>query len=176
VLDGELEGLALEYALIIDPEKVRVYSSLDDPSKEGKTVDGIPDKPAPNPVEEIKGAVETKAQKIVGRDALGFAGLLKHEELRENSDCLEEERKGPKILAYNAKVCPSLACVDEEKREDNTGGDKESNAEGIHAGVIRCAVLLCDKIENGSFRADEKDLHQGIVDMQEIPFKHDEKV
>lgn len=96
-LDRQLKLLALEDLVVINVEKVAVQNGLDDAGDNGDPVNlmlGLGDV-AVDPVGNIKGAVDSESEQVVGRDGLGLARALQHEQLRENGHGFQPNGKGP---------------------------------------------------------------------------------
>jgi hypothetical protein len=48
-----------------------------------------------DPVEQVHGSIATQNKQVVGRDGLGLACPLKHEQLRQDSQGLQKDGEGP---------------------------------------------------------------------------------
>ena len=51
-----------------------------------------------NPVRYVKCSVRSEGEQVVSRDVFRFARALEHEQLREDRDRFEVDRKGPEDL------------------------------------------------------------------------------
>lgn len=96
-LDRQLKLLALEDLVVINVEKVAVQNGLNDTSDNGDPVNlmlGFRDV-AVDPVGNVKRAVDSESEQVVGSDGLGLACALQHEQLRENGHRFQPNGKGP---------------------------------------------------------------------------------
>lgn len=82
---------------VVDPEEVRVEDSLDNACDNGDRVveTGHLSEIPVEPVGDVQSTISPKRKKIMGGDGLCLASSLQHEELRENGDRLQPDRKGP---------------------------------------------------------------------------------
>lgn len=81
------------------------------------------------PIRDIQGTVCSQGCQVMCGNSFRFARPLEHEELGENGDRLEEDRKRPEDLAEGEAVV-------ENAGENETGTEEVFNTEGINGGVM----------------------------------------
>ena len=66
---------------------------------------------APDPVDEVQGAVEAQEEQVVGGDGLRLPGLADHEELWQDGHRLQVDGEGPQYLRGKPqpRQCPAPA-------------------------------------------------------------------
>ncbi len=91
------------------------------------------------------------------RDSIGLAGALQHEELREDGDGFEPDRKGPQHLG-------ELVAVGEEDGEDGAAAEEVLDFEGVNVGVVRGLVVVEHEEDDVGLGGEEEDLEGGVPD------------
>jgi hypothetical protein len=81
------------------------------------------------PVRDVQSTVCTQRGEVVRRDWFCFACALEDEELREDSNSLEEDGEGPGYFCDGVRVV-------EEEPENESGADKVLDTEGIDGRVV----------------------------------------
>lgn len=71
---------------VVNPEEVGVEDRLDDTGDLGNRVDVALSEVAVYPVRNVESSVCTQREEVVGRDRLGLASALQHEELRKDGN------------------------------------------------------------------------------------------
>ena len=102
----ELELLALEDLVVVDPEEVAVQHGLDDACNEGDPVHLMADlrEVAVDPVRDVQSAVQSEGKQIVRGDGLGLPRSLQHEQLRQDGNRLQPDGEGPQDLSHVVSV------------------------------------------------------------------------
>jgi hypothetical protein len=81
----------VEDALVVDVKEVRIQDRLQNPRQNDHDLRSLPHVPLVNPVEDVKGAVETETEEVVRGDCFGLASLLQLEHLGKDGDRLEKD-------------------------------------------------------------------------------------
>lgn len=87
----------------IKVEEIAIQDGLDHSSHNGDHVKEALKVEPPDPVEEIKGTVDTQAEQIVGGDGLSLSGLTDQEQLRQDGHRLKVDGEGPHNLISKYK-------------------------------------------------------------------------
>ena len=82
----------------VQVEEVAVQDGLDDAGHHGDEVEEALEVEAPDPVDEVQGAVEAQEEQVVRGDGLRLPGLADHEELRQDGHRLQVDGEGPQDL------------------------------------------------------------------------------
>ena len=82
----------------VQVEEVTVQDGLDNAGHHSNEVEEALEVEAPDPVDEVQGAVEAQEEQVVGGDGLCLPGLADHEELRQDGHRLQVDGEGPQDL------------------------------------------------------------------------------
>ena len=82
----------------VQVEEVAVQDGLHNAGHHGDEVKEALEVEAPDPVDEVQGAVEAQEEQVVGGDGLCLPGLADHEELRQDGHRLQVDGEGPQDL------------------------------------------------------------------------------
>lgn len=140
---------------VIDPEKVRVQDCLDDAGNDRDGVEMALCKVAIDPVGDVQGSVDAQGEQVVGGDGLGFPRPLQHEQLRQDGDTLQPERKGPEHLGDGP-------FVGEQDGEDGGAAREVRHAESVQVRVVRGFVVIQHHPEGVRGRREEDDFENGV--------------
>ena len=86
-------------------EEVTIEDSLDHAGHNSDHIKEALKVETPDPVEEIEGSVQAKAEQVVGGDCLRLASLADHEELRQDCHRLQVDGERPKDLMTETFMC-----------------------------------------------------------------------
>ena len=89
------------------------------------------------PVGEVKSPVHAQRSQVVRRDRLCFPCTLEHEQLREDSDCLQPDRKWPGNFRKGELVV-------EEQGKEQAGSEDIFDFEGVNGWIMRWSETLLD--------------------------------
>ena len=109
-----------------------------------------------NPVGDVQGTVDTQGKEVVSRNRLGLAGALQHEQLRQDGDALEPNRKGPHNL-------PEVVLVGQQDGENRRESQKVLHPEGVEPRVVGRLVGADHQVDDVSGGGDEEDLEDEVV-------------
>jgi len=141
-------------------EEIAVEGSLDD-AKDPHEPLGVArlSEEAINPVADIEGTIETKAEDVICGEILDFATLLKKVDLWDDCNGLQNNREGPKNF-HDAK-----SAVEESTDNANqeSGANKIPNNKVIASIIVGGAVLLHDKINDVASGGNEHNLHDCVI-------------
>lgn len=87
----------------VQVEEVAVQDGLDNAGHHGNEVEEALEVEAPDPVDEVQGAVEAQEEQVVGGDGLRLPRLADHEELWQDSHGLKVDGEGPQNLRERAR-------------------------------------------------------------------------
>lgn len=82
----------------VEIKEITVQDCLNDACHDGDHVEEAFEVEAPDPVDEIQGAIEAEEEQVVCGDGLGFSGLADHEQLREDGHGLQVDGERPHDL------------------------------------------------------------------------------
>lgn len=99
----ELIGGMRDVLLVVDIEEVTVEDSLEQTRDPSDPVSVALGDVAVDPVEEVEASVGAECKQVVGGDGLCLACALQHEQLGQNRNGLEPNRKRPKYLSHMSK-------------------------------------------------------------------------
>jgi hypothetical protein len=158
-LDRELELLALEDLGVVHVEEVAVQDGLNNTGNNGDGVDLVVclGKVSVDPVRDVKSAVATEGEEVVGGDSLGLTSSLKHEELRKDSHRLEPDGEGPQNLRKGV-------VVREDDGEDSSSSEEVLDAESVDIRIVGRLVGVGHEVDNVTLRTKEEDLEDEVVD------------
>lgn len=158
-LDGELELLALEHTRVVHVEEVAVEDRLNQSRNDRNPIGAVLgfSEVAVDPVGDVQRTVAAEREEIMGRDGLGLAGALQHEELGQDGDGFEPDGERPQDFGEGV-------FVGEDDGEDGGASEEVLDFEGVDIGVVGGLVGVGHEVDDVALAADEEDLEQEIVD------------
>ena len=145
----------------VEIEEVAVEHNLDHAGHDGDDViEGLLIV-AEDPVEDVGAAIGSKGEQIVAGDRLGLPGLGDHEQLGQDGDTLQVDGEGPQDLHHTELVV-------EDKGQESGGSQEKLDPERVVVAVIRRLELEVHEVHCGGGAGDEKDLHAGVIDADEV--------
>lgn len=115
---------------------------------------------APDPVDQVEGAIHPQEEEVMSCDGLRFARLADHEELRQDCNRLQVDRERPQNLHWREVM------IDEERQSTN-GDNQEFHPERVVVSIIRSLKLEVDQVHCGKGTYNVDDLHATVVEGDE---------
>ena len=160
ILGGQLQLLPLQHLGDVQVEEIAVEDCLDTAGHDGNhVVEGL-GVVAVDPVENVEAAVGAEGKEVVAGDALGLPGLGHHEQLGQDGDGLQVDRERPEDFHHGELMV-------ENQAEKQRGTDKKLDPEGVVVAVVGGLELHVHQIDGSGSRADEEELHGGVVEGDE---------
>lgn len=156
---GEL--LPLQHFRDVKIEKVAVKDGLDTASEDRDQVEESLEVVSVCPVEDVQSPVGSESEEVVGSDRFGLSGLADHEQLGQDRDAFQVDREGPQDLHWIERV------VDDQGNECRRD-QQEFYSECVMIAVIGCLEFDKHEIDGSKGSGDEKDLHGGVVQRDEV--------
>lgn len=102
----------------VHPGKVDVEGGLDDAEDDRDGIRLVGAEETIDPVEDVKGAIRTESDEVERVDDGGDGGLTEENELRQDTECLEDDGESPKNLGKGEMVPTFKDQGDEGCRDD----------------------------------------------------------
>lgn len=122
-----------------------------------------------DPVKNVKKSVCTHEEDIVARQVFDFAVTLQDNELRQNGNGFQVNRKGPKKF-HDIKV---LHASSQQMSNESDEQTRKSSEAPMQEGILRLVVggldgfLELDGVNDGSRGTNVQDLHYRVVNRVE---------
>lgn len=114
-----------------------------------------------DPVENVEAPIAAQREQVVAGDGLRLAGLAHHEELGQNGHTLQVDGEGPEDF-HRAEL------MVQDQGQQGAGTQQELNPESIMVAVVGGLELDIHQVDGGGRGADKEDLHDGVVDGDEV--------
>ena len=160
ILGGQLQLLPLQHLGDVQVEEVTVEDCLDTASHDGNhVVEGL-GVVAVDPVENVEAAVGAKCKEVVAGDALSLPGFGHHEQLGQDRDGLQVDGERPEDFHHGELMV-------EHQTKKQRGTDEKFDPKGVVVAVVGGLELDVHQIDGGGSRANEEELHGGVVEGDE---------
>ena len=157
LLGGQLQLLPLQHLGDVEVEEVAVQDRLDTAGHNGDhVVEGLC-VVAVDPVENVEAAVGTEGEEVVAGDALSLPGLGHHEQLWQDGHGLQGDRKRPEDFHHRELMV-------EYEGQEQRGSNEKLDPKRVVVAVVSRLELHVHQIDGGGGRANEEELHGGVVE------------